>query len=140
MSLRAVADRVGVSEAQVRRRLNRMREAGAVAVMAITNPMSLGFETIAILGIRITKDASSTDVAARLAGLGPVTYIAICAGRYDLFVEVVCFTAAELRALLDEQVRPLDGVAELEPFLYIGLHYKPLRPASGSAARTLFAF
>jgi DNA-binding Lrp family transcriptional regulator len=140
MSLYTVANRIGVSEAQVRRRLTRMRAAGAVVIMAITNPMTLGFDTIAIVGIRLAKHSSSAEVAAELSRLSPVSYVAICAGRYDLLVELVCFTPADLQALLDEQVRPLEGVERLEPFLYLGLHYKPLRPATGREAGTLFAF
>jgi Lrp/AsnC family transcriptional regulator for asnA, asnC and gidA len=129
MSLHTVARNLGVSEAQVRRRLQRLRDSGAVRVMAITNPMTLGFETIALAGLRVSSGSSVRELADVLAGIPQVSYVAVCAGRYDILVELVCQTLQELDTLLDERMRRLAGVSSIEPHLYLGLLYKPLGPA-----------
>jgi Lrp/AsnC family transcriptional regulator for asnA, asnC and gidA len=129
MSLHTVARTLGVSEAQVRRRLQRLRDTGAVRIMAITNPMTLGFETIALAGLRVSGGTSVRELADVLARIPQVSYVAVCAGRYDILVELVCQTLLELDTLLDERMRRLAGVSSIEPHLYLGLMYKPLRPA-----------
>jgi Lrp/AsnC family transcriptional regulator for asnA, asnC and gidA len=141
MSLHAIAEQLEISEAQVRRRFNRMRDSGTVRVMAITNPMTLGFETIALTGINVGNGESAEAVARRLAEVVQVSYIAMCAGRYEILAEFICLTLPELQQLLAEQVRQIPGVERAEPFVYLGLHYKPLRPAaSDRGPSTLFVF
>ncbi|MEA2361365.1 MAG: hypothetical protein QOD71_510 [Thermoleophilaceae bacterium] len=141
MSLHAVAEQLGVSEAQVRRRFNRMRDSGTVRVMAITNPMTLGFETIALTGINVGPGGSPDEVADRLSEIIQVSYIAMCAGRYDILAEFVCLTLPELQELLTRDVRTIRGVEAVEPLVYLGLHYKPLRPAaSDGSSSPVFVF
>jgi DNA-binding Lrp family transcriptional regulator len=133
-SLHAIAEQLDISEAQVRRRFNRMRDSGTVRVMAITNPMTLGFETIALTGINVGPGGSPEDVAERLSEVVQVSYIAMCAGRYDILAEFVCLTLPELQELLTRDVRTIRGVEAVEPLIYLGLHYKPLRPAASDGS------
>jgi Lrp/AsnC family transcriptional regulator for asnA, asnC and gidA len=128
--LQRMAERLQTSEAQIRRRLKRLQASGALRVMAITNPMSLGFEAIAKLGISVAPGHSVADVADVLADVEAISYVALTAGRYDLFAEAVCINSEELASVIDNQVRVVPGVARYEAFIYLGLHYKPLRPAT----------
>lgn len=137
-----IADRLGVGESLVRQRARHLVERGVARVIAIVNPLGLGYETTAWLAIRVRPGVRLRDVAEALTRLPYVTYVMICAGRFDIFAEVVCATEAELLRLLDDEIRPLEGLAELEVAVYLDLHYKRLVPilsteaAGGPAAAT----
>jgi DNA-binding Lrp family transcriptional regulator len=123
-----VAVRLRVSESQVRQRTKRMLSSGAVRVMALTSPRGMGFEVTAIVAVRLAADCRAVDVASRLAKLPAVIYVVICAGRYDLFVELVCTDMLNLLDVLDGQVRATPGVASAEPWVYLQLHYRRVSP------------
>jgi Lrp/AsnC family transcriptional regulator for asnA, asnC and gidA len=123
-----IAATLGVSESQVRQRFKRMTDSGVVKVLAIINPMGLEYRTMAWLCVRAAPEASLGELAEAFARLRFVTYVAISAGRFDLFVEVICVSPEELLELLDREVRPLAGLGSLETSLYQELHYKPLLP------------
>jgi len=128
--LKAVAEKVGISETQVRMRVNDMISSGQMNVMAIINPMNLDNKQIAWLGIRVNSETSPADIAERISAISHISYIAICAGRYDLFVEIVCPSRDDLFTALNDSVRKIKGVVHIEPFLYIDLHYKRLVPVA----------
>ncbi len=128
MPLQAVADGLGISESQVRNRFNAMAADGVVSVIAIVNPMSLGYGTVAWVAVHVGGGVPARDVADGLSGLPYVTYVAICAGRFDIFSEVACRDEAELLAIIDHDIRPLDGVMSIEVSIYQHLHYKRLTP------------
>lgn len=132
MPLQAVADRLGISESQVRNRFNAMAGDGVVSVIAIVNPMSLGYGTVAWVAVRVGGGVPARDVADGLSGLSHVTYVAICAGRFDIFTEIACRDEAELLAIIDDDIRPLDGVMSIEASIYQHLHYKRLTPVGRS--------
>jgi DNA-binding Lrp family transcriptional regulator len=122
----SIADTLGVSESQVRQRVNRMLESGTMRVLAITNPASLGFQTIAWVGIVATPDVRIADLAARVAAVASITYVVVSAGRFDVFAEAICVDHEDLLSVLDDQIRTLPGVARTEAFLAVGLHHKRL--------------
>jgi DNA-binding Lrp family transcriptional regulator len=129
MPLNQVADAVGTSETQVRRRLKRLQRSGAVRIMAITTPVSQGFETIARLAIVVSTGHTRSAVADAVAKVPAVTFVSVVTGRYDIFCEVVSVNTDELGAILEE-IHLIEGVGRCEVFVHIGpLHYKPLRPA-----------
>jgi DNA-binding Lrp family transcriptional regulator len=124
-----IARDLGVSESHVRQRVRRMTSAGALRIMALTIPRGVGFETVALIGVQVAGGASIDQVATDMAALPAVIYVAICAGRYQIFAEVVCTDAEDLLQLLDTQLRVLPGVASLEPWTYLRLFYRSVRPA-----------
>src|ERR1700709_2738633 len=79
---------VGLSEAAVRQRVQRLTETGVMQIVAVTDPMQLGFYRQARIGIRGSGDAR--QIADRLAALPSVDYVVLTAGTFDLLVEVVC--------------------------------------------------
>ncbi len=117
-SFRRIAASVGVSEATVRARYGRLCDDGILQVTGVTNPLGLGFESSAMVGIR-TAGAPEL-VADELARWDEADYVVVTAGRFDLLVEVVC---ADRRALLDvtNRIRALPGVVSTESFLYLEL-------------------
>lgn len=128
-----IARTLGVSEAQVRQRVNRMVDCGTARILAITNPAGLGFTTTAWLAIAAAPGTSLVDLAARVAEVPSITYVAVTAGRFDLFAEAVCVDSDDLLGLFEEQLRPLPGVARIEAWVYLDLFYKQIRPVRTAA-------
>ena len=117
-SFRRIAAAAGVSEATVRARYARLCEDQILQVSGVTNPLGLGFEAMAMVGIRTT--GSPELVADAIAMWDEAGYVVITAGQFDLLVELVC---ADRRHLLDltNRLRALDGVVSTESFLYLDL-------------------
>jgi Lrp/AsnC family transcriptional regulator for asnA, asnC and gidA len=100
--------------------------------MALTNPRNLGFETLAFIGMRAGPERRVRELAEAIAAVPSVTYLAICAGRFDILAEVVCRDAEHLTAVLDDELRDVSGVAQLETFVSRLVHYRRLHPAPGA--------
>jgi DNA-binding Lrp family transcriptional regulator len=123
-----VGSRLGVSESQVRRRVKRMVDSGGLRVTAVANPLSLGFETLAVAAITVEPWAAIRDVARRLSEVPSVIYIAVMSGRFNIVVELVSRDNDDLLRILDDEVRTVSGVASVEAWVHLDLHWRPLRP------------
>jgi Lrp/AsnC family transcriptional regulator for asnA, asnC and gidA len=110
---------VGLSEAAVRQRVQKLTDSGVMQVVAVTDPMQLGFYRQAMVGIRVNGD--TTSVAAEIAKLTAVDYVVLTAGSFDLLVEVVCENDDDLIELLNHQIRGIAGVQSTETFVYLKL-------------------
>ena len=116
-SFRAIAGRLGVSEATIRARYARLCADDILQVVGVTNPLGLGFEQ-ALVGLKTT--GSPGPVADEISSWGEADYVVVTAGQYDLVVEVV---ADDRRGLLEltNRMRALEGVVSTETFLYLDL-------------------
>lgn len=110
---------VGLSEAAVRQRVQKLMDAGVMQIVAVTDPMQLGFYRQAMIGIRVTGDIRV--VTDRLAKLSSVDYLVLTAGSFDILVEVICESDAQLIELLNTEIRQLPGVISTETFVYLEL-------------------
>ena len=110
---------VGLSEAAVRQRVQKLTDSGVMQVVAVTDPMQLGFYRQAMIGIRVSGD--TTEVADELSQLAAVDYVVLTAGSFDILVEVVCENDDDLIDLLNKQIRAIDGVQSTETFVYLKL-------------------
>ena len=110
---------VGLSQAAVRQRVQRLIEHGVMQVVAVTDPYQLGFKVQAMVGIR--AEGSVKAVAAGLSEIEDVEYVVITAGRYDILAEVVSKDTHELFDLVNDQIRTIAGVASTEIFTYLSL-------------------
>ena len=115
----AIARTVGLSEAAVRQRVQRLREAGILDIVAVTDPLQLGFRRQAMVGVR--ADGDLREVAERLAEIPEVEYVVICAGSFDVLLEVLCEDDDRLLELLNNSIRPVPGVRSTEAFVYLKL-------------------
>jgi Lrp/AsnC family transcriptional regulator, regulator for asnA, asnC and gidA len=115
----AIAEEVGLSEAAVRRRVQRLREAGIMQIVAVTDPLQLGFTRQAMVGISVEGDVRL--VADKLSALNEVDYVVMCAGSFDLLAEIVCEDDERLLHVLNDSVRTIPGVRATETFLYLKL-------------------
>lgn len=126
--LKDIAAKLGVSEAKIRFRYARLVDSGALRVMCIANPLRLGHRFTSWVAVRVGGKGNAQVVAEALTQLTSVSYVAITAGRCDVLAEVVARTGEQLLSILDENIRTIDGVIEVQSWLYTGLHYKPIRP------------
>ena len=114
-----IATAVGLSEAAVRQRVARLTDAGVVQIVAVTNPLQLGFRRQAMLGIKAEGDLD--PIVATLSALPEVDYVVVTAGSFDLLAEVVCEDDDHLLTLLNTQIRVIPGVRTTESFVYLKL-------------------
>jgi Lrp/AsnC family transcriptional regulator for asnA, asnC and gidA len=118
-SYAAIGKVVGLSEAAVRQRVQRLVESGVMQVVAVTDPLELGFARQAMIGIRAS--GSLEPIADALAALPEVDYVVITAGSFDVLVEVVCESDDELLSVLSSKIRTIDNVVSTETFMYLQL-------------------
>ena len=118
-SYAAIGKVVGLSEAAVRQRVQRLVDSGVMQVVAVTNPMELGFGRQAMIGIRVEGELES--VAEALAAMDEVDYVVITAGSFDVLVELVVEDDHELLDVLSTRIRTIPGVVSTESFMYLSL-------------------
>ncbi len=119
MPYAAIGKEVGLSEAAVRQRVQRLTEAGVIDIVAVTDPIQLGFARQAMIGIR--ANGPLEPLADALAELPEVDYVVITAGSYDLMVEVVCASDDHLLELVSTKIRRRPEVTSSETFMYLKL-------------------
>ena len=113
-----IAEQLNVSPGMVRLRYNRLSEQGYLKVVAITNPLRMGFKTMAMIGIRV-DGSKLLDIAGKISSLDEVIYLVVSSGRFDLFAEVVCRDHEDLLRFITEKLSTIDGVRESESFLHL---------------------
>jgi Lrp/AsnC family transcriptional regulator for asnA, asnC and gidA len=118
-SYAAIGKAVGLSEAAVRQRVQRLTEAGVMQVVAVTDPLELGFDRQAMIGIK--AEGALEPIADQLAKMDEVEYVVITAGSFDLLAEVLCESDEHLLQVLSERVRQIEGVKATETFVYLKL-------------------
>jgi Lrp/AsnC family transcriptional regulator, regulator for asnA, asnC and gidA len=110
---------VGLSQAAARQRVQRLVDRGVMQVVAVTDPAMLGFAVQAMVGINVWGDVRI--VSKQLGDLDEVEYVVITSGRFDVLAEVVCTDTRSLLDLVNDRIRPIDGVRGVEVFTYLAL-------------------
>ena len=118
MSYRRLAPLVGLSEAAVRQRVKRLRDSNVMQIVAVTDPLSLGYSMQAMLGVKV--GAEVVETAEKISEVGSVDYTVITTGRYDVLAEVVCSDNEHLLEV-SNMVRRIDGVNDVEVMTYLRL-------------------
>jgi Lrp/AsnC family transcriptional regulator for asnA, asnC and gidA len=120
MSYTRLASSVGLSEAAVRQRVQKLIDGNVVQVVAVTDPLRLGFRRQAMVGVKTEGDISS--VADLLAAIPEVDYLVFVSGSYDLLFEIVCEDDEHLLSILNDKVRSIPGVRTTDTYTYLRLH------------------
>jgi Lrp/AsnC family transcriptional regulator for asnA, asnC and gidA len=115
-----IAADLGVSEAGVRTRTGRLIEKGIVQVVGVTDPLKLGFQQMAMIGVKCAA-ARLLEVAEEIAAFPETSYVVVTAGAYDILVECVAEDNEALLGFLSEKLRKVEGVRETETFVYLRL-------------------
>jgi Lrp/AsnC family transcriptional regulator, regulator for asnA, asnC and gidA len=117
-SYAAIGKAVGLSEAAIRQRVQRLQEVGVLQVVAVTDPLTLGFNRQAMVGVKCEGDLQ--QAADLLAAIDEIDYVVLTAGSFDLLCEVVCEDDDHLLDVLS-QVRSVPCVTATETFVYLKL-------------------
>jgi Lrp/AsnC family transcriptional regulator for asnA, asnC and gidA len=115
----AIGKAVGLSEAAVRQRVQRLSDTGVIQIVAVTDPLQVGLFRQALVAVKVQGPIE--PVADALAEIDEVAYVVICAGRFDVLCEIVCEDDAALLDLISQRVRTLPGVADTEVLVYLSL-------------------
>ena len=118
-SYAAIGKVVGLSEAAVRQRVQRLIEGGVMQVVAVTDPLELGFARQAMIGIRASGPLE--PLADALAEMDEIEYVVITAGGFDILAEAVCESDEHLLEVLSSRIRAIPGVRGTETFVYLKL-------------------
>ena len=116
-SYAAIARNVGLSEAATRQRVQKLLDERVIQIAAVTDAAAVGFHRMALLGVNVEGDIRS--VADKVSGLPEAEYVVICAGQFDVLVELICEDDAHLLRTIDESVRTIPGVRSTETFVYL---------------------
>jgi Lrp/AsnC family transcriptional regulator, regulator for asnA, asnC and gidA len=119
MAYSTVGKAVGLSEAAVRQRVQKLVDGGVMQIVAVTDPMQIGFARQALIAISASGDVEA--IADQLAAIDEVDYIVITAGSVDLLVEVVVEDDEHLLKLVNGRIRTIKGVTRTESFVYLKL-------------------
>jgi Lrp/AsnC family transcriptional regulator for asnA, asnC and gidA len=110
-----LADEIGMSQAGVRVRVQRLLDSGAVQIAAVADPFAFGFDITALVAITCSGDLNA------LAEAVQVHFVVLTAGRYDCLAEVVCVDTEDLLSLVNDHIRSLPGVTGVEVITYLKL-------------------
>ena len=112
-----IGESVGLSEAATRQRVNRLRESGLMRIVAVTDPVALGRGVVATIGLRVSGD--TRQAAARLAQIAEIEYVVVTVGSFDVICELVCTTEEELLGVLNDDIRSIPEVREIQTFMHL---------------------
>lgn len=116
-----IATDLGVSESVVRYRVQRLEKEGMLQIVGIADPLRLGFDRMALIGLRVRPGAVK-EVCKAAAALPETSYVAAIAGSYDVIVEVICRDTAHFMEVLTERLHQVDGVEAADSFLVLEIH------------------
>ena len=115
----SIGKAVGLSEAAVRQRVSKLLETGVMQIVAVTDPMQVGFNREAMIGVEVDGDIEA--VADVIVKMPEVSYLVVTAGSYDILLEVVCEDDEALLEVINRKIRALPGVRRTETFMYLKL-------------------
>ena len=119
-SYTAIGEAVGLSEAAVRQRVKALTESGVLQIVAVADPITLGFGVMASVGVRVDGDAR--EAAETISQVEEVEYCILTSGRYDLLLEIVCRDNEHLLSVINDLIRPVEGVRETETSICLRVH------------------
>src|SRR2546429_2633844 len=119
MSYASIAKAIGLSEAAVRQRVQRLLDAGVMQIVAVTDPLRVGLHRQAMVGINVDGDVR--ELAAKLSANAEIDYVVICSGAYDLLVELTARDDEHLLEVINTQIRSIPGIRSTETFVYLRL-------------------
>ena len=115
----SIGKAVGLSEAAVRQRVQRLQDGGVMASVAITDPVQLGFTSAAMIGVRVDGDIEA--VAEKMELMPEVDYLVVCAGSFDILAEVIAEDDDHLLDVVNRHIRAIPSVRSTETFVYLKL-------------------
>ena len=119
-----IAKDLGVSEGMIRRRIQRLKDAGILQVCALINPDMLEQQQLALIGVNVTESRLLETKGQEISGLSCVLSVSLVSGRYDLIVEVLVDSNHGLVKFLTESLSNIEGISKTESFLMLKSYHK----------------
>ncbi len=120
MPFSRIAEQLGVSPGMIRQRYQRLNDQGILQVVAVTNPLKIGYHSMAFIGVK-AEGQRLQEIARQIASFEEVIYLTICSGAYNLLVEVLCLDNSHLLSVLTEKLYSVEGVRDTETFIYLDI-------------------
>jgi Lrp/AsnC family transcriptional regulator for asnA, asnC and gidA len=120
MPFSRIAELLRVSPGMIRQRVQRLNEQGILQVVAVTNPLKIGFHTMAFIGVK-AEGKRLQEIARQIATFDEVIYLSICSGAFNLLVEVLCLDNSHLLSFLTEKLYSVEGVRDTETFISLDI-------------------
>lgn len=117
-----LAEKKDVTVATIRNRIKRLKRSGVMDIILVLNPFKIGYNTFAVIGIKLEIGADLDEVVSTLHSIPGVTNVIMVAGRYDIFIHYVCQNMEEYRLFVSETLRRVPGIAGIESFLGLDLY------------------
>ena len=116
-----IADDLGIPASSVRYRVHRLEENGVLQIVGIANPLTIGFDRFAMIGIKV-RPGTAREVCQRLGELPETSYVIMTAGQYDVMAEVICRDTEHFTDLVNERMPHIDGIISTESFFVLEVH------------------
>ena len=123
LSYRALAAQTGINYPTARRKAIALIDAGIIRITTIVNRMATGERVSAAIGVNV--DGPVDPVLHELARIEEVLVVTVCAGRFDLFLDVETTSDDAMRTLVFDTIRGIDGVVATETFHYLHITKVP---------------
>ena len=111
-----IAQKLGVSTGMIRQRYHRLVQDGVLQVVAVTNPLLMGFTTMAQIGVKVDVGRLE-EIAEQIASFDEVIYLVLVTGSYDLHIEIVCRDKTHLLDFLTKKLHSVKGIKDSETFI-----------------------
>ena len=115
-----IAEQLQVSPGMIRQRVQRLNDQGILQVVAVTNPLKIGYHTMAFIGVKAEGNRLK-EIARQIATFDEVIYLSICSGAFNLLVEVLCLDNSHLLLFLTEKLYSVEGVRDTETFISLDI-------------------
>jgi Lrp/AsnC family transcriptional regulator for asnA, asnC and gidA len=120
MPFSRIAEQLRVSPGMIRQRVQRLNDRGILQVVAVTNPLKIGYHTMAFIGVKAEGNRLQ-EIARKIAAFDEVIYLSICSGAFNLLVEVLCLDNSHLLLFLTEKLYSVEGVRDTETFISLDI-------------------
>jgi Lrp/AsnC family transcriptional regulator, regulator for asnA, asnC and gidA len=117
-SFAQIAKQLNVSAGMIRVRYNRLIEMDVIRVVGITNPLRMGYQMMALIGVKV-EGSKLVEIADQVAALDEVIYLIIVSGTYDIIAEIVCRDQDHLLEFLTKRLYKIEGVRDSESFIHL---------------------
>jgi Lrp/AsnC family transcriptional regulator for asnA, asnC and gidA len=121
MPFTEIANKLGISEGAVRRRVKLLTEEGVLQIVGIVEPRFLDWNAAGMIGVNV-QAGTIEDAAAEIAQFPEVSYLFMASGGFDLFIEVYCRDREHFVNFLNEKLQRVPGVTRTETFMILKMY------------------
>jgi Lrp/AsnC family transcriptional regulator for asnA, asnC and gidA len=120
MTYAEIAKKILVSPGTVHGRVKKMKEQKLIKGITVSvDPKKLGYDITAFIGIIIEKSSSYDDVIKTLKRFPEIIEAHFVTGTYSMLAKIVCKNTDHLREMLNDHIRPINGIHRTETLLVL---------------------